>query len=66
MSLQFQIEFSRLRSEMLVAFSTLLICCNTFKLMPPAAIAMNIATATRDEIFKSGRIVTQVQNFWFF
>lgn len=59
-SLQFQIEYMRLRSEMLVAFVNLLVCCNTLQLSPPADIASNMANMLRDELLKSGRAVTQV------
>jgi integrator complex subunit 7 len=59
-SLQFQIEYLRLRSEMLVAFCNFLISCNSLQLSPPAEIASTIATVMRDELLKSGRIVTQV------
>jgi len=60
-SLQFQIEFVRLRSEMLAAFTNFLTSCNAVKLSPPPAIAQSIALAARDDLLKYGRIVTQMR-----
>lgn len=48
---------------MLVAFSNFLVSCNTLQLSPPAEIASTVATVMRDELLKSGRIVTQVFYF---
>ncbi|ODM89771.1 Integrator complex subunit 7, partial [Orchesella cincta] len=60
-SLQFQIEFVRLRSEMLAAFTNFLTSCNAVKLSPPPAIAQSIALAARDDLLKYGRVVTQMR-----
>jgi len=60
MLLTFQTEFVKIRSEMLVAFSNFLISCNALQHSPPPAIAQSIAINMRDELLKSGRIITQV------
>lgn len=60
-SMQFHIEYMKIRSEMLVAFMNFLSACGTLQFSPPPAIAPTIATVSRDELLKSGRVVTQVR-----
>ena len=62
MNLAFQIEYAKLRADMLVAFKTFLVSCGGIRFHPPPAIAPNIAVANRDELLRAGRVVTQVHN----
>ncbi|XP_015928651.1 integrator complex subunit 7 [Parasteatoda tepidariorum] len=60
-SLLFQCEYARLRSEVLQAHLQLLLACSCVKTSPPPAIAVSVATATRDELQKCGRVVMQIR-----
>lgn len=59
-SLVFQCEYAQLRSEVLQAHLQLQLACSCVKTSPPPAIAASVATATRDELQKCGRVVMQV------
>lgn len=61
-SLIFQCEYAQLRSEVLQAHLQLQLACSCVKTSPPPAIAASVATATRDELQKCGRVVLQVIN----
>lgn len=60
-SLTFQCEYARLRSEVLQAHLQLQLACSCVKTSPPPAIAASVAAATRDELQKCGRVVTQIR-----
>lgn len=60
-SLLFQCDYIKLRSEFLQAHLQLLDACSCIKTSPPPAIAAAVAIAARDELQKSGRVVTQLR-----
>ncbi|KAH6942981.1 hypothetical protein HPB50_013265 [Hyalomma asiaticum] len=58
-ALQFQAEYVRLRCEGVRAHAQLLQACGCLRTAPPPAIAASVASATRDELQKCGRVVAQ-------
>ncbi|CAN8008454.1 unnamed protein product [Ixodes pacificus] len=60
-SLQFQAEYVRLRCETVRAHGQLVQACACLRTAPPPAIAGSVATATRDELQKCGRVVAQLR-----
>lgn len=58
-ALQFQAEYVRLRCEMVRSHLQLVQACACLRTAPPPAIAASVATATRDELQKCGRVVAQ-------
>lgn len=60
-NIQFQSEFGRLRVEFLTACSQLMQACRTLRSAPPPAIAAQLASATRDELQRCGRITQQLR-----
>ncbi|EEC00174.1 integrator complex subunit, putative [Ixodes scapularis] len=56
-SLQFQAEYVRLRCETVRAHGQLVQACACLRTAPPPAIAGSVATATRDELQKCGRVL---------
>lgn len=59
--IQFQCEFGRLRVEFLTACSQLMQACRTLQTAPPPAIAAQLASSTRDELQRCGRITQQLR-----
>lgn len=59
--MQFQTEFGRLRVEFLWACSQLVQACKTLQTTPPPAIAHAVASATRDELQRCGRVTHQLR-----
>uniref|UniRef100_T1J6J8 Integrator complex subunit 7 n=1 Tax=Strigamia maritima TaxID=126957 RepID=T1J6J8_STRMM len=59
--LHFQLEYVRLRVELLQAHYQLARTCTSLKTSPPPAIAATLAAATRDELQKCGRITMQLR-----
>lgn len=60
-ALQFQAEYVRLRCEGVRAHAQLLQACGCLRTAPPPAIAASVASATRDELQKCGRVVAQLR-----
>ncbi|XP_075725547.1 integrator complex subunit 7 [Rhipicephalus microplus] len=60
-ALQFQAEYVRLRCEGVRAHAQLLQACSCLRTAPPPAIAASVASATRDELQKCGRVVAQLR-----
>ncbi|KAH7967398.1 hypothetical protein HPB49_024483 [Dermacentor silvarum] len=61
-ALQFQEEYVRLRCEEVRAHAQLLQACGCLRTAHPPAIAASVASATRDELQKCGRVVAQVKS----
>ena len=53
-------EFIRLRAETLMCHAQLLIACLSLRTAPPPAIAASLATSTRDDLLRCGRVSHQL------
>ncbi|XP_028969068.1 integrator complex subunit 7 [Galendromus occidentalis] len=60
-SLHFQAEYVRLRMQLISLDQQLLHSSSCLRTCPPPAIAASLATASRDENMKCGRVVTQLR-----
>lgn len=60
--LYFQFKFSRLRADMLRAYSQLLTCCSSLRLNPPPSLARSSSLATGKEVHHLSRLASQFQS----
>jgi len=56
-----QVEFGRLRAELLCCGSQLVQACRALQTAPPPAIAGAVALASRDELQRCGRVTQQLR-----
>ena len=62
-SLQFTLDYAKLRCELLQALVQLLHNCRSLCTSPPYAIAAHLAHTSKDELQRYGRVTTQVNEF---
>ncbi|XP_022647055.1 integrator complex subunit 7-like isoform X2 [Varroa destructor] len=60
-SLQFQVEYVRLRAQMISLSQQLVHAAGCLRTCPPPAIAASLAAQTRDDNLKCGRVVSQLR-----